>query len=109
MLTNVRFQLYLEYHDLIIAREQLNASKSLLGKLYNLLGYFFSFYCLYKMIMASINIIFQRINKMDPISRTLQILLIHFLNVQIDVRFWSQHASFLLVGILVATQGKNNT
>jgi hypothetical protein len=55
--------------------------------------------------MASINIIFQRVSQMDPVSRTIQIFLVYFFDLSIEVRqFVMQAASFILVGILVATQ-----
>jgi len=43
-----------------------------------------------------------RINKTDPVTRGLSILL-HLLNVDVDVAFWSQHISFILVGVMTAT------
>jgi len=72
------------------------------GKLYNLLGYFFSGYCVYKLFMSTINIIFDRKTSIDPVSRGIGIMLRYF-NVSMDVPFWSQQISFLLVGIIIAT------
>lgn len=101
--------------------------------------------CVYKMTMASINIVFQRVNQMDPVSRTIQIFLVYFFDLSavrdtqhtrrnascarhhrssslsahaslcfasVCVRSFSQEvrgfvmqtASFILVGVLVATQ-----
>ena len=97
-------QLFVEVHSLREAITAVASSRTCQGRLMNLLGYFFSIFCVYKMLMASINIIFQRVNKTDPISRTLQFLLQHILSIDVDVRLWSQYASFGLVGILVATQ-----
>ncbi len=39
---------------------------------------------------------------MDPVSRGIEILLKWF-NVEMDVPFWSQHISFFLVGIIIAS------
>jgi len=39
---------------------------------------------------------------MDPVSRGIEILLKWF-NVEMDVPFWSQHISFILVGIIIAS------
>ena len=97
-------QLFVEVHSLREAIAAVASSRTCQGRLMNLLGYFFSVFCVYKMVMASVNIIFQRVNKIDPISRTLQFLLQHILSIELDVRLWSQYASFGLVGILVATQ-----
>ena len=85
-------------------RAALAKSRTCKGRLYNLIGYFFSVYCIYKMVMAAVNIVFQRVGRTDPVSRGLELLLSHVLNVEIDVRFWSQHASFILVGVIVFTQ-----
>ena len=97
-------QLFVEVHSLREGIAAVASSRTCQGRLMNLLGYFFSVFCVYKMLMASINLIFQRVNKTDPISRTLQFLLQHILSIDVDVRLWSQYASFGLVGVLVATQ-----
>ena len=47
-------------------------SKTCKGRFMGIMGYFFSVYCVYKMFMASINIIFQRERKTDPISKALK-------------------------------------
>lgn len=39
---------------------------------------------------------------MDPITRTLQIL-VDYIGIKVDVKFWSQHVSFLVIGIIVLT------
>jgi len=101
----LRKALFLELHDLRQGRDALRSSATCRGRLFNLLGYFFSAYCVYKMTMASINIIFQRVNQMDPISRTIQIFLVYFFDLSLEVRqFVMQTASFILVGVLVSTQ-----
>jgi len=98
-------QLFVECQSLRDSMAAVKSSKTLLGRIQNSLGYFLSGYCVYKMIISSINVIFQRVNKMDPISRTLQLLVGFVLHAEEeDVRLWSQYASFMLVGILVATQ-----
>eukprot|EP01006_Ploeotia_vitrea_P019219 TRINITY_DN51386_c0_g1_i1.p2 TRINITY_DN51386_c0_g1~~TRINITY_DN51386_c0_g1_i1.p2 ORF type:complete len:199 (-),score=90.46 TRINITY_DN51386_c0_g1_i1:48-596(-) len=56
------------------------------------------------MCMASINIIFQRVVKTDPISKGIHILLVYFFFFFIDVRFLAQQASFLTVGAIAASQ-----
>ena len=98
-------QLFVELQSL---REGVSAAltaRTWYGRLLNLLGYFFSLFCLYKMLLATVNIVFQRVNKTDPITRSLSLLLNHVLLIDVDdVRLWSQYLSFLLVGVLVATQ-----
>jgi hypothetical protein len=72
------------------------------GRFFNYLGYFFSVYCIYKMVMATINILFDRVARIDPITRGFQIAL-GVLRVRIDVALWSQYISFILVGIIIVT------
>ena len=39
---------------------------------------------------------------MDPITRTLQFLVDH-IGLSVDIKFWSQHVSFWVIGIIVLT------
>lgn len=39
---------------------------------------------------------------MDPITRTLQFL-VNYIGIDVDVKFWSQHCSFLVIGVIVLT------
>lgn len=55
----------------------------------------FSFQC-------TINIVFDRVGKKDPVTRGMEIA-VHWMGFEIDVTFWSQHISFLLVGCMVLT------
>lgn len=50
---------------------------------------------------AIINIIFDRRDTMDPITKILNFLLIWF-HFEIDVDFWSQYISFILVGVMIS-------
>lgn len=70
----LRRQLFLEVHDLHKARQQLDESRTCKGRYFNLLGYIMSVICVYKIVMASINVIFQRKQKQDPISRWIEIV-----------------------------------
>lgn len=45
---------------------------------------------------------FDRVGKKDPVTRGLEII-VHWLGLNIDVAFWSQHVSFILVGCIVLT------
>uniref|UniRef100_A0A7S0HWW1 Abscisic acid G-protein coupled receptor-like domain-containing protein n=1 Tax=Hanusia phi TaxID=3032 RepID=A0A7S0HWW1_9CRYP len=97
-------QLFEELHDMRLAKEQVSFSKTIAGMLLNYMGYVFSAYCVYKMMMASINIIFNRVSQVDPVTRALSIA---FLAVQgirdMDVEPVVQSISFVLVGVLIAT------
>ncbi|XP_064595611.1 Golgi pH regulator-like [Liolophura sinensis] len=95
-------QLFLETVDLNNTVERIRYSKTFKGRYFNFLGYFFSMYCVYKTFMATVNIIFDRVGKKDPITRGTEIA-VNYLGIQFDVKFWSQQISFLLVGIIIVT------
>jgi len=118
-------QLFLETVDLNRTLERIYYSKTLKGKYFNFLGYFFSIYCVWKIFIvsvdqinlifllclqctvllvfkSSVNIIFDRVGKLDPVTHGIEIIVKYF-NIDFDVQFWSQHISFLLVGIIVVT------
>jgi len=94
--------LFSEINELRVEKARIVFSQTWLGRFYNFLGYFFSVYCVYKIFMSTINIVFDRKVSIDPVSRGIGIVL-RFLYVPIDVTFWSQQISFLLVGIIIAT------
>jgi len=100
----MRLTVFLEILELNMWEERIRESQTLKGRAYNACGYFFAAYCGYKVFMAAFNITFNRVRKTDPISAVIQFLLSSFLHMEIDVRFWSQYASFFLVGVLVFTQ-----
>ncbi|KAK0148298.1 Golgi pH regulator [Merluccius polli] len=95
-------QLFLETVDLQTTKERIEYSKTFQGKYFNFLGYFFSIYCVWKIFMATINIVFDRVGKTDPVTRGIEIT-VNYLGIQFDVKFWSQHISFILVGIIIVT------
>ncbi|KAM9485382.1 Golgi pH regulator-like [Salvelinus alpinus] len=95
-------QLFLETVDLQATKERIEYSKTFQGKYFNFLGYFFSIYCVWKIFMATINIVFDRVGKTDPVTRRIEIT-VNYLGIQFDVNFWSQHISFILVGIIIVT------
>ncbi|CAL7946531.1 unnamed protein product [Xylocopa violacea] len=83
-------QLFLEAHDIQNARERLVWAATWKGKYFNVLGYFFSVYCTWKIFIK------------DPVTRAIEIA-VHWIGFDIDVTFWSQHISFYLVGCIVLT------
>ncbi|XP_076751834.1 golgi pH regulator isoform X1 [Xylocopa sonorina] len=95
-------QLFLEAHDIQNARERLVWAATWKGKYFNVLGYFFSVYCTWKIFISTINIVFDRVGKKDPVTRAIEIA-VHWIGFDIDVTFWSQHISFYLVGCIVLT------
>ncbi len=72
------------------------------GIYFNFLGYFFSLYCMWKIFISTVNIVFDRVGRMDPISKGMEIA-VNWFGLDIDVVFWSQHISFILVGAIVVT------
>jgi len=94
--------LFLELHDLQNMRERIDWSKSCQGKYFNFLGYFFSLYCVWKIFISTVNIVFDRVGKMDPITKTFDIL-VNWFGFDIDMEMWSQQLSFIVVGIITVT------
>nr|CAG4645553.1 EOG090X06XN [Lynceus sp. MCZ IZ 141354] len=95
-------QLFLEAVDMRTMEDRLEWSKTWQGKYFNFLGYFFSLYCLWKIFICTINIVFDRVGKVDPVTKGLEIA-VHWIGLSIDVNFWSQHVSFFLIGCIVVT------
>lgn len=95
-------QLYLELVDLHNTKKRISESKTIKGRWFNFLGYFFSIYCAYKIFMCTINIIFDRVGKKDPITQGSEILT-HRLGMDVDLTAFAQPLSFIMVGVLVLT------
>ena len=95
-------QLFLELVDLHAMRDRMVYSRTLQGKYFNFVGHFFSLYCVYKIFICSINIIFDRVGKTDPVTRGIEIT-VTYMGFEFDVKFWSQHISFFLVGVIILT------
>ncbi|XP_069115258.1 Golgi pH regulator A-like isoform X4 [Argopecten irradians] len=95
-------QLFLESVDLHYAQERIAYSKTFKGKYFNFLGYFFSIYCVWKIFISTVNIIFDRVGRVDPITRGIEIA-VNFFGIQFDVTFWAQQISFVLIGIIIIT------
>lgn len=96
-------QLFLELVELRQMQQRIDWSKTFRGQYFNLLGYIFSAYCVMKILICTHNLILDRVVKVDIVTRGLQIA-ITYVGLEIDdVRLWSQHLSFTLVGIIVVT------
>jgi len=95
-------QLFLEAHDMNNMRERVEWSRTCQGKYFNFLGYFFSLYCVWKIFISTVNIVFDRVGKMDPITKTFDIL-VNWFGFDVDISMWSQQFSFIVVGIIVFT------
>uniref|UniRef100_A0A1I7Y9D6 Golgi pH regulator n=1 Tax=Steinernema glaseri TaxID=37863 RepID=A0A1I7Y9D6_9BILA len=94
--------LFLEVVEMRNMRDRQIYSKTWMGQLFNILGYFFSVYCIWKIIISTVNIVFDRVGKVDPVTKGMEIL-VHWLGFEIEVRYWSQQVSFVLIGLLALT------
>ncbi|ETN70478.1 hypothetical protein NECAME_04901 [Necator americanus] len=83
-------------------KERIEYSKTWMGKYFNVLGHFFSVYCIWKIFICTVNIVFDRVGKVDPVTKGIEIG-VNWMGIDLDVRFWSQHISFFLVGVIAVT------
>jgi len=101
VLEEVSRELFLELDGLYVAKERAERSKQLKGRFFNFLGYFVSAYCIYKLVMSAVNIIFDRRATTDPVSRGLSFVLYFFHLSAMDAQFLSQNISFVFVGVII--------
>ncbi|KAI9916711.1 hypothetical protein PsorP6_018038 [Peronosclerospora sorghi] len=99
-------ELFLEVHDLRDAQARSLRARTLQGRVFNCFGYLMSAFCVYKMVMSTMNVIFRRNRDKDPITDAVEKLLYIWpsLAEQLNIRFVSEVASLGFVGILVFTQ-----
>lgn len=100
VLEEVQRQLFLELVDMKAMLQRVEWSKTLKGKYFHFLGYIFTAYCLWKIGISTVNIVLDRVGRLDPVTRGLQIA-VNWMGLELDVKFWSQHVSFFLVGVIV--------
>ena len=91
MLDDVRRQLFTEINDLRMEQERVIYSQQLKGKFFNFMGYIFSVYCVYKMFMSTINIIFQRVAKVRCICSGVIVCLDCYFRYAIIFRYVKKH------------------
>lgn len=92
---------YVELNDLRTEMDREKFSHTWRGRLYHVSGYFFSGYCLFKIIMSGINILFDRRASNDPITVALTIAS-ERVGLTLDIAFWSQAISLVLTGVMVS-------
>jgi len=76
---------------------------TVIGRFSDGIGLFYLAYCVYKLVMSSMNIVFDRDPKTDPVTRGFELGLRLIPFADINVGFWAQFISFVLVGVLVFT------
>ncbi|RKO90396.1 Abscisic acid G-protein coupled receptor-domain-containing protein, partial [Blyttiomyces helicus] len=99
-LETVSQQLFLDLDDLNSEKQKLLYSKTIQGQYFNVMGYIFSVWCLWKVFSSTINIVFDRVGGADPVTHGLDVV-VHRLGIQVDVTFWAPQMSFVFVGVLV--------
>ncbi|KAE8980585.1 hypothetical protein PF010_g24899 [Phytophthora fragariae] len=99
-------ELFLEVNDLRDVQERSLRARTLRGRVFNFFGYVMSAFCMYKMVMSTVNVVFRRNRDKDPITDAVEKLLYIWpsLAEQLNIRFVSEVASLSFVGILVFTQ-----
>ncbi|KAG1691865.1 hypothetical protein DVH05_026027 [Phytophthora capsici] len=99
-------ELFLEVNDLRDVQARSLQARTLRGRVFNFFGYIMSAFCVYKMVMSTVNVVFRRNRDKDPITDAVEKLLYIWpsLAEQLNIRFLSEIASLGFVGILVFTQ-----
>ncbi|KAG7390723.1 Golgi pH regulator B [Phytophthora pseudosyringae] len=99
-------ELFLEVNDLRDVQARSLRARTLRGRVFNFFGYVMSAFCMYKMAMSTVNVVFRRNRDKDPITDVVEKLLYIWpsLAEQLNIRFVSEVASLGFVGILVFTQ-----
>jgi hypothetical protein len=92
-------QLFIDLESMHLDYDKAQEAKTLKGFLSNILGYLFSFYCIFKTIMSFLNILMNPTFGQDPTTRILNFF-VHKLGFQLDLEFWTSNISFLVVGLM---------
>ena len=61
-------ELFYDLNALCLAKDRMERGKRLWGKMLNLTGYGLSVYCIWKIFISIINILFNRDRKRDPVT-----------------------------------------
>ncbi|ETW07767.1 hypothetical protein, variant 1 [Aphanomyces invadans] len=106
VLENLGKELFLELHAMRELQQRAVEKRTLKGRIFNWIGMAFCGFCVYKMIMSTINVVFRRDRDTDPITSAVVKILYLWpsLTSWINVRFLANLSSLVFVGILVFTQ-----
>lgn len=94
-------ELFVGLDDLVHSRAQAVYGQTWLGRLNNCLGWAMTAVCVYRVFMCSANVLLDRVSTTDPATRTLELLL-HWLQVPLDVKLLTPYLSLLLLGCIIA-------
>ncbi|OQR93016.1 hypothetical protein ACHHYP_03000 [Achlya hypogyna] len=99
-------ELFLEIHAMRELQVRAAEKRTLKGRVFNWIGYVFCGFCVYKMVMSTVNVVFNRDRDKDPITNAMEKILYLWPSVSswVNVRFISDLSSLVLVGILVFSQ-----
>lgn len=94
-------ELFLELDELIQARLHELRARTRLGRFLNILGSCCSAVCVYKIVMASLNLLLRRsaAQAEDPATRLVDMVLV-YLQIPLDISYWVQILSLTFVGYL---------
>lgn len=82
--------------------QRTNASRTVFGKVISFLGTIFSIYCVYKLVTTTLNVLFNRLGRGDPVSTLLSLMVWNQgEDNEIDLQYWSQQFSYLFIGMIV--------
>eukprot|EP01105_Mastigella_eilhardi_P015775 TRINITY_DN360_c0_g1_i1.p1 TRINITY_DN360_c0_g1~~TRINITY_DN360_c0_g1_i1.p1 ORF type:complete len:460 (-),score=102.77 TRINITY_DN360_c0_g1_i1:2152-3531(-) len=82
-------------------------SKTVRGRLFNLLGYYFAAYCSYKVVMATVTVCTRRRRFVDPATRVLDLALrVCHVSAFVDTTLLVQYLSLALIGAMIFTSIK---
>lgn len=95
-----------EYENINYEHQLHVYSKTINGKLFQVLNHFLSIYCIYRIFSALFNIIFNRIGRADPVTVGIGFF-VHIFGVEWDVQLWSKEISFIFVGCIIISSIKN--
>eukprot|EP00834_Sanchytrium_tribonematis_P006308 NODE_453_length_7238_cov_1.750245.p2 type:complete len:440 gc:universal NODE_453_length_7238_cov_1.750245:3170-4489(+) len=101
---NLYVQLLSDLDEMNIDKQKQDFGSTWKGQYYNIIGWVFSIYCVYKLIMCIINILFNRFGDIDPITTALTFYIRYTTQSIIqeeDIASISQPLSFISVGILI--------
>ncbi|KAL0490158.1 golgi pH regulator [Acrasis kona] len=103
-LESVSEDIFAELQSACQDADQYTFSKSLKGRLFQLVGCFFSVYGVYKVIMSMFTILFVKEdaakNKVDPVTRILSVVGKN-LHTDTDLVYWSQQLSFIFIFVII--------
>lgn len=79
-------ELFLEIHDLRDTQERSKRARTLRGRVFNFFGYILSAFCVYKMVMSTVNVLFRRNRDKDPITNAIEKIMYVWPTVSLWVR-----------------------